>query len=245
LSIKQVIGQPVKFVGVGEKYDAIEPFYPDRIAQRILGMGDVLSLIEEVQGKIDEDEAAKQLEKMTSNQFTLEDFRNQLGQFKKLGSMSKLMKMLPEQMMGGMQLSDEQSEEVEAQMKRTEAIIDSMTKQERKEYKIIDASRKTRIAKGSGSTISEVNGLIRQYEQMRKMMQQMNRGGLLGKLAGKAMGGLGGGLGGLLGGGMPSGLGGMFGGNGGGAEDFDNNYDETKESLSKRLKKKKRHKKKR
>ena len=95
LSIKQVIGQPVKFVGVGEKYDAIEPFYPDRIAQRILGMGDVLSLIEEVQGKIDEDEAQKQLEKMTSNQFTLEDFRNQLGQFKKLGSMSKLMKMLP------------------------------------------------------------------------------------------------------------------------------------------------------
>jgi len=243
LSIKQVIGQPVKFVGVGEKYDAIEPFYPDRIAQRILGMGDVLSLIEEVQGKIDEDEAAKQLEKMTSNQFTLEDFRNQLGQFKKLGSMSKIMKMLPEQMTGGMQLSDEQGEEVEAQMKRTEAIIDSMTRQERREYKIIDASRKTRIAKGSGSTIAEVNGLIRQYEQMKKMMQQMNRGGLFGKLAGKAMGGLGGGLGSLMGGG---GLGGMFGGgNGGGQEDFDNSYDETKDSLAKKLKKKKRHKKKR
>ncbi|MDQ3323173.1 MAG: signal recognition particle protein, partial [Acidobacteriota bacterium] len=242
LSIKQVIGQPVKFVGVGEKYDAIEPFYPDRIAQRILGMGDVLSLIEEVQGKIDEDEAAKQLEKMTSNQFTLEDFRNQLGQFKKLGSMSKIMKMLPEQMTGGMQLSDEQGEEVEAQMRRTEAIIDSMTKQERRDHKIIDASRKTRIAKGSGSTISDVNGLIRQYEQMKKMMQQMNRGGLFGKLAGKAMGGLGGGLGGLLGGGM-DGLGGMFGGNGDGQEDFDNSYDETKDSLSKKLRKKKRHKK--
>ncbi len=127
LSIKQVIGQPVKFVGVGEKYDAIEPFYPDRIAQRILGMGDVLSLIEEVQSKVDEEEAQAQLEKMASNKFTLEDFRNQLGQFKKLGSMSKLMKMLPEQMTGGMSLSDEQSEEVEAQMKRTEAIIDSMT----------------------------------------------------------------------------------------------------------------------
>ncbi len=243
LSIKQVIGQPVKFVGVGEKYDAIEPFYPDRIAQRILGMGDVLSLIEEVQGKIDEDEAQKQLEKMTSNQFTLEDFRNQLGQFKKLGSMTKLMKMLPEQMTGGMQLSDEQGEQVEAQMKRTEAIIDSMTKHERREYKIIDASRKTRIAKGSGSTISEVNGLIRQYEQMRKMMQQMNRGGMLGKLAGKAMGGLGGGLGGLLGGGMSGGLGDMFGGNSGASEDFDNSYEETKDSLSQRLKKKKRHKK--
>jgi signal recognition particle subunit SRP54 len=245
LSIKQVIGQPVKFVGVGEKYDAIEPFYPDRIAQRILGMGDVLSLIEEVQGKIDEDEAAKQLQKMTSNQFTLEDFRAQLGQFKKLGSMSKLMKMLPEQMTGGMQLSDEQSEQVEVQMKRTEAIIDSMTRAERQNHKIIDASRKTRIAKGSGSTISDVNGLIRQYEQMKKMMQQMNRGGLFSKLAGKAMGGMGGGLGGLLGGGGGiGGLGGMFGG-GGEQEDFDNGYDEAKDSLAKKLKKKKRHKKRR
>jgi signal recognition particle subunit SRP54 len=242
LSIKQVIGQPVKFVGVGEKYDAIEPFYPDRIAQRILGMGDVLSLIEEVQGKIDEDEAQKQLQKMQSNQFTLEDFRNQLGQFKKLGSMSKLMKMLPEQLTGGITLTDEQGEQVEGQMKRTEAIIDSMTRQERQNHKIIDASRKTRIAKGSGSTIAEVNQLIRQYEQMKKMMQQMNRGGLFGKLAGKAMGGLGGGggLGGLLGGG----LGNMFGG-GGGQEEFDNNYDETRDSLAKRLKKKKRHKKRR
>jgi signal recognition particle subunit SRP54 len=242
LSIKQVIGQPVKFVGVGEKYDAIEPFYPDRIAQRILGMGDVLSLIEEVQGKIDEDEAQKQLEKMTSNQFTLEDFRAQLGQFKKLGSMSKIMKMLPEQMMGGLQISDEQSEEVEGQMKRTEAIIDSMTKGERRNHKIIDASRKTRIAKGSGSTIAEVNGLLRQYEQMKKMMQQMNRGGLFGKLAGKAMGGFGGIMGG--GGGGLAGLLGEMGGNGE-QEDFDNNYEGTKDSLSKRLKKKKRHKKKR
>ena len=243
LSIKQVIGQPVKFVGVGEKYDAIEPFYPDRIAQRILGMGDVLSLIEEVQGKIDEDEAQKQLEKMTSNQFTLEDFRNQLGQFKKIGSMSKIMKMMPEQMLGGLQISDEQSVEVEAQMKRTEAIIDSMTKGERRNHKIIDASRKTRIAKGSGSTIAEVNQLIRQYEQMKKMMQQMNRGGLFSKLAGKAMGGLGGGLGGLMGGGGLGGLLGGMGGNGGATEDFDNNYQEQTDSLAKKLKKKKRHKK--
>ena len=244
LSIKQVIGQPVKFVGVGEKYDAIEPFYPDRIAQRILGMGDVLSLIEEVQGKIDEDEAQKQLEKMTSNQFTLEDFRAQLGQFKKLGSMSKIMKMLPEQMTGGLQISDEQSVEVEAQMKRTEAIIDSMTKQERQNHKIIDASRKTRIAKGSGMTISDVNGLLRQYEQMKKMMQQMNRGGLFSKLAGKAMGGLGGGLGGLMGGG--GGLGGLLGGMGGNgneAEEFGNSYEEQTDSLAKKLRKKKRHKK--
>jgi signal recognition particle subunit SRP54 len=241
LSIKQVIGQPVKFVGVGEKYDAIEPFYPDRIAQRILGMGDVLSLIEEVQGKIDQDEAEKQLQKMQKNEFSLEDFRNQLGQFKKLGSMSKLMKMLPEQLTGGLQMTDEQSEEVEGQMKRTEAMIDSMTKLEKRNHKIIDASRKTRIAKGSGSTIADVNGLLRQYEQMRKMMQQMNRGGMFGKLAGKAMGGLGGGLGNMLGGG----LGGMFGGGGDDSEDFTNSYDEATDSLSKKLRKKKRHKKKR
>jgi signal recognition particle subunit SRP54 len=238
LSIRQVIGQPVKFVGVGEKYDAIEPFYPDRIAQRILGMGDVLTLIEEVQGKISEEEARGQLEKMTRNQFTLEDFRSQLGQFKKLGSMSKLMKMLPEQMMGGMQLSDEQSAEVDHQLKRTEAIIDSMTRAERNDHRLLDASRKTRVARGSGSTISEVNQLLRQYEQMRKMMAQMNRGGLLGGLGRKMMGGLAGGLGGMLGGGMP-GIGGML-GNG---ADIDG--EEPNGSRSRSVKKKKRHKKRR
>jgi len=239
LSIKQVIGQPVKFVGVGEKYDAIEPFYPDRIAQRILGMGDVLTLIEEVQGKIDEEEAQQQLLKMTRNQFTLEDFRSQLGQFKKLGSMSKLMKMLPEQLMGGMQLSDEQSAEVDAQMKRTEAIIGSMTRQERLGVKSLDASRKTRIAKGSGSTIAEVNQLLRQYEQMKKMMAQMNRGGMLGGLGKKMMGGLAGGLGGMLGGGMNpmAGLGGML---GSGMDESDSG---TNGSGSTKIKKKKRHKK--
>jgi signal recognition particle subunit SRP54 len=239
LSIRQVIGQSVKFVGVGEKYDAIEPFYPDRIAQRILGMGDVLTLIEEVQGKIDEQEAQAQLMKMTRNEFTLEDFRNQLGQFKKLGSMSKLMKMLPEQMTGGLSLSDEQSAEVDQQMKRTEAIIDSMTKLERNNYKVLDASRKTRIAGGSGSTIAEVNQLVRQYEQMRKMMAQMNKGGLLGGLGRKMMGGLAGGLGGMLGGGGGiGGLGGMLGSgmdeSGGGDE-----------PSSTKTKKKKRHKKRR
>ncbi|MEP6945816.1 MAG: signal recognition particle protein [Acidobacteriota bacterium] len=236
LSIKQVIGQPVKFVGVGEKYDAIEPFYPDRIAQRILGMGDVLSLIEEVQGKIDEKDAQEQLRKMTSNQFTLEDFRNQLGQFKKLGSMSKLMKMLPEQMTGGLQISDEQSAEVDQQMRKTEAIIDSMTRLERNNYKVIDASRKTRIAGGSGSTISDINQLIRQYEQMRKMMAQMNRGGLLGGLGKKMMGGLAGGLGNMIGGG---GMGGML-GSGSDMEDEDQNG-----SPARSIRKKKRHKKKR
>ena len=230
LSIRQVIGQPVKFVGVGEKYDAIEPFYPDRIAQRILGMGDVLTLIEEVQGKISEDEAKEQLAKMTRNQFTLEDFRNQLGQFKKLGSMSKIMKMLPEQMTGGIKITDEQSEVVDHQLKRTEAIIDSMTRQERQDYKVIDASRKTRIANGSGSSISEVNQLLRQYEQMKKMMAQMNRGGLFGGLGRKMMGGMAGGLGGLLGGGLGGDM---------GLSDDDGS------TVPKSIKKKKRHKKRR
>ncbi len=239
LSIRQVIGQPVKFVGVGEKYDAIEPFYPERIAQRILGMGDVLTLIEEVQGKIDEKDAQESLRKMTSNQFTLEDFASQLGQFKKLGSMSKLMKMLPESMTGGMQISDEQSEVVDHQMKRTEAIIGSMTRLERNNHKVIDASRKTRIAGGSGSSISEVNQLLRQYEQMKKMMAQMSRGGLFGGMARKMAGGLAGGLGGMLGGGgNPLG---MLGG--GSAVDYSEG--ESNGGPSKSVKKKKRHKKRR
>jgi signal recognition particle subunit SRP54 len=238
LSIRQVIGQPVKFVGVGEKYDAIEPFYPDRIAQRILGMGDVLTLIEEVQGKIDEQDAQAQLLKMTRNQFTLEDFRSQLGQFKKLGSMSKLMKMLPEQMLGGLSLSDEQGAEVDHQMKRTEAIIDSMTKAERNDHKLLDASRKTRIARGSGSTIAEVNQLLRQYEQMRKMMAQMNRGGLFGGMARKMAGGLAGGIGNMLGGG--AGMGGLGGMLGSGMDMGDENGGS---GSSKSIKKKKRHKK--
>ena len=244
LSIKQVIGQPVKFVGVGEKYDAIEPFYPDRIAQRILGMGDVLTLIEQVQDKMDESEAEKQLQKMAKNEFTLEDFRNQLGQFKKLGSMSKLMKMLPEQLTGGLpQLDDEQMSQVDQQMQKTEAMIDSMTRQERNNYKIIDASRKTRIAKGSGTTIADVNGLLKQYADMRQMMQQMNKAGLFGGLGG-AMGGLGGGgmmkkMGGLLGGGSMPDLSGMLGGGDGMSTGA--NYDEPQN----RVKKKKRHKKKR
>ena len=250
LSIKEATGQPVKFVGVGEKYDALEAFYPERIAQRILGMGDVLTLIEQVQDKMDESEAQRQIEKMAKNEFTLEDFRNQLGQFKKLGSMSKLMKMLPESLLGGMgmpELTDEQSEQMEHQMRRTEAIIDSMTRQEKNNYKIIDASRKTRIAKGSGSTIAEVNALLKQYTGMREMMAQMNRAGIfsgMGGGAGGMMSGLGGGLmnkmGGLLGGGgMPSmnGMGGMLGGAAGSGAD-------TSEPQN-RIRKKKRHKKKR
>ena len=183
LSIKQVTGQPVKFVGVGEKYDALEPFYPDRIAQRILGMGDVLSLIEEVQAKVSQDEAEAQLEKLQKNKFTLDDFRSQLRQVKRLGSFSKIMKLLPDQLLGGIgmpQLDEEQSAEMERQLKRTEAIIDSMTKDEREDHRILNASRRRRVARGSGTSVTEVNALIKQYVEMRQMMQQLSRSGLFG-----------------------------------------------------------------
>jgi signal recognition particle subunit SRP54 len=193
LSIKQVTGQPVKFVGVGEKYDALEPFYPDRIAQRILGMGDVLSLIEEVQSKVDQSEAEAQLEKLQKNKFTLDDFRTQLRQVKRMGSFSKIMKMLPDQLLGGIgmpQLDDEQSAEMEQQLKRTEAIIDSMTRQEREDHRILNAGRRRRVARGSGTSVTEVNQLIKQYVEMRQMMQQLSRSGLFGAAGGGGGGGL-------------------------------------------------------
>jgi signal recognition particle subunit SRP54 len=193
LSIKQVTGQPVKFVGVGEKYDALEPFYPDRIAQRILGMGDVLSLIEEVQDKVNQEEAEAQLEKLQKNKFTLDDFRGQLRQVKRLGSFSKIMKMLPDQLLGGIgmpQLDEEQSAEMEVQLKRTEAIIDSMTNEERNDHRILNASRRRRVARGSGTTVTEVNALVKQYVEMRQMMQQMSRSGLFGGAGGGGGGGI-------------------------------------------------------
>jgi len=192
LSIKQVIGQPVKFVGVGEKYDALEPFYPDRVAQRILGMGDVLSLIEEVQSKVDQDEAEAQLKKLQRNQFTLDDFRSQLRQVKKLGSFSKILKLLPDQLLGGVgmpDLTDEQTELMEKELKRTEAIIDSMTRAERVNHMILNANRRRRIARGSGTTVAQVNSLIKQYTEMRRMMQQLSGSGMFGGggLKGKMM----------------------------------------------------------
>jgi len=183
LSIKQVIGQPVKFVGVGERYDALEPFYPDRVAQRILGMGDVLSLIEEVQSKVDQSEAEEQLRKLQKNEFTLDDFRSQLRQVKKLGSFSKIMKLLPDQLLGGIgmpQIDEEQSKQMERELKRTEAIIDSMTQQERVDHRILNANRRRRIARGSGTGVADVNQLIRQYSEMRQMMRQLSGSGLFG-----------------------------------------------------------------
>src|SRR5260370_553895 len=192
LSIKQVTGQPVKFVGVGEKYDALEPFYPERVAQRILGMGDVLSLIEEVQSKVDQSEAEEQLKKLQKNEFTLNNFRSQLRQVKKLGSFSKIMKLLPDQLLGGMgmpQLDDEQSKQMEQEMKRTESIIDSMTREERTDHRILNANRRRRIARGSGTNVAEVNKLIKQYTEMRQMMRQLTSSGMFGGsgLKGKMM----------------------------------------------------------
>ncbi|HBB98386.1 MAG TPA: signal recognition particle protein [Blastocatellia bacterium] len=212
LSIKQVTGQPVKFVGVGEKYDALEPFYPDRVAQRILGMGDVLSLIEQVQDKIDQSDAEAQLEKLQRNQFSLDDFRSQLRQVKKLGSFSKILKLLPDQLLGGVgmpDLTDEQSEMMEKELKRTEAIIDSMTREERMNHMILNANRRRRIARGSGTTVAQVNSLIKQYTEMRRMMQGMfSGGGLRGKMMRRMAGmqGMEGGGGDPMMAGLPAGL---------------------------------------
>ena len=183
LSIKQVTGQPVKFVGVGERYDALEPFYPDRVAQRILGMGDVLSFIEEAQSKLDQKEAEEQIKKLQKNEFTLDDFRSQLRQVKKIGSLSKIMKMLPDQVLDGMgmpQLTEEQSQLMEKELKRTEAIIDSMTWEERNDHRILNANRRRRIARGSGTSVATVNQLIKQYVEMRQMMRQLSGAGIFG-----------------------------------------------------------------
>jgi signal recognition particle subunit SRP54 len=199
LSIKEVTGQPIKFVGVGEKYDAIEPFYPDRIAQRILGMGDVLSLIEKVQSEVDEEKALELQEKLARDKFSLEDFRDQLRQMKRLGSLDKLLDMLPTNLLGGMRMTPEQTAEMEQKLKLTEAIINSMTPEERRNHALLNASRRKRIARGSGTSVQDVNQMINEYTEMRKMMRMMTSGGL-----GGMMGGLGGKLaGGLVGGGLP------------------------------------------
>ena len=146
-------------------------------------MGDVLSLIEEVQSKVDQQEAEEQLKKLQKNEFTLDDFRSQLRQVKKLGSFSKIMKLLPDQLLGGIgmpQLDEEQSKLMEKELKRTEAIIDSMTWEERNDHRLLNANRRRRIARGSGSTVADVNQLIKQYVEMRQMMRQLSSSGLFG-----------------------------------------------------------------
>ncbi len=187
LSIKEVIGQPIKFVGVGEKYDALDPFYPDRIASRILGMGDVLTLVEKAQSEIDEKKAEEMQRKMERNEFTLEDYRDSLGQMKKLGSLESIMSMLPGDMFKGMpKMTPEMSAQMEKQLKRTESIINSMTPAERDNHLIINISRRKRIARGSGTQVNEVSHLLNEYVQMKQMMKQMmGGGGMLGGLGGK------------------------------------------------------------
>jgi signal recognition particle subunit SRP54 len=170
LSIKAVTGVPIKFIGTGEKTADFEPFYPDRLASRILGMGDVVSLVEKAQENIDQAEAERMAEKMRKADFNLEDFLAQMQQVKKMGSMQSLMGMMPG--MSGVQLPDD----AERQMKRTEAIIQSMTIQERRKPGLLNGSRRMRIAAGAGVKVLEVNQLIKQFEQMQKLMKMMKGG---------------------------------------------------------------------
>jgi len=181
LSIRQVTGQPLKFVGVGEKSDAFEVFYPDRVASRILGMGDVLSFIEKAEEAIDKKQAVEMQRKLIENDFTLEDFRDQIRQIRKLGPLESILGMMPN--MGIMKdLKNVKIDEKE--ITHVVAIIDSMTPRERDNHMIINGSRRRRIAKGSGTSVQEVNQLLKQYSQARKMMKSFS-GGFLGKKLGK------------------------------------------------------------
>ncbi|QAZ66569.1 signal recognition particle protein [Solidesulfovibrio carbinolicus] len=221
LSVRQVTGKPIKLVGTGEKVSDLELFYPDRAASRILGMGDILTLIEKAQTDVDADEAAEMERKLRKAQFTLEDFRTQMRRIKKLGSLEGLLKLIPGMSQVRKQLGDVQMPEKE--MARVEAIINSMTKAERDNPKLINTSRRERIAKGSGVTVLEVSQLLKNFTQMQKMMQRMMGGkgmpsmpkmppGM--KMPGMPPGGMPGmpGMGGMGGmPGMPPGMGGMGG----------------------------------
>lgn len=173
LSVRSVTNKPIKYIGMGEKMEDLEPFYPDRMASRILGMGDVLTLIDKVQQNIDEQEAKEMQKKMLSNEFTLEDFLSQMQQIKKMGPLKDLMGMIPgmnkfnlDEALNGVDPSKE--------IAKTEAIIQSMTREERLNPSILNGPRKKRIANGSGRSIAEVNRLLKQFEEMKKMMKQMN-----------------------------------------------------------------------
>ncbi len=181
LSVRHVTGKPIKFIGTGEKVDAIEPFYPDRMASRILGMGDVLSLIEKAEQAFDEKQAKELERKIRESTFTLDDYLDQMQQLKKMGNIESLLGMMPG--VNTKALKDAKIDE--RQMARTEAIIKSMTMKEREKPEIIGASRKQRIAKGSGTSVEEVNKLLKQFDQMRKMMKQMANGGMKRGLFGK------------------------------------------------------------
>jgi signal recognition particle subunit SRP54 len=174
LSVSSVTGKPILFSSTGEGLDAFEPFYPDRMASRILDMGDVLSLIEKTQKAFDEDEAKRLSEKMLSETFTLEDFLEQMQQLRKMGNMKSLLAMMP----GAGQMREQLENFDEREIDRTEAIIRSMTPRERHEPKVLNGSRRLRIAKGSGVTVTEVNSLVNRFEQAAKMMKTVAKGGM-------------------------------------------------------------------
>ena len=172
LSAKKVTGKPIKFMGTGEKFDALEPFHPERMARRILGMGDLLTLIERAEAAYDDEQAERMEKRLRKNQFTLEDFLEQMGQIKHMGGLGKIVEMLPG--MGGGKLSDDDLDKSEKEFRQMEAIIYSMTPAERKDPSILNASRRKRIAAGSGQSVNKVNQLIKKYEDMKKMLKQFN-----------------------------------------------------------------------
>jgi signal recognition particle subunit SRP54 len=189
LSIRSVTGLPITFIGTGERTDGLEPFHPDRLAQRILGMGDIRSLVERVQETVDRDEAERVAQRMMESRFTLEDFRSQLTQVRKMGPIGQIMQMIP----GAGQIAGAAQQAVEdGQLTRIEAIIDSMTPDERRRPEIIKASRRRRIALGSGTSTADVNRLLKQFGEMQKLMRQLSTGRI------PNLGGMGGGLRGML-----------------------------------------------
>ena len=172
LSAKKVTGRPIKFMGMGEKMDALEPFHPERMASRILGMGDMLSLIEKAQESFDEEKAAKLEKKLKKNEFTLEDFLDQMGQVRNMGGIGKMLEMLPG--MNSKAVSDADIEKSEKEFCQMEAIIQSMTLEERRNPSILNASRRKRISAGCGQPVSKINSLIKKYEDAKKLMKQFN-----------------------------------------------------------------------
>ncbi len=190
LSIRNVTGQPIKFIGTGEKYEALEPFHPDRIVGRILGMGDMLSLIEKAEATMDKKKSQDFAAKAMSHEgFSLEDFRDQLRQVKKMGSIKSIIGMMPK--IGPLANMHKAADSVdEKELTRVEAIINSMTSYEREHHESINGSRRKRIARGSGTSVQEVNQLLRQYAQMRKMFKGMGKPSFARRMAGMKMPGM-------------------------------------------------------
>ena len=179
LSARKVTGKPILFLGTGEKYNALEAFHPDRMASRILGMGDLLSLIENAERDYDEAKAEKQLERLKKNQFTLEDFLEQMGEVKRMGGIGKILEMMPG--VSSRQMQNVNLDESEKEFRQYEAIIYSMTKEERQDPSILNASRRKRIAAGCGLPVSRINTLIKRYEETKKMLKQFSRPGAMKK----------------------------------------------------------------